>query len=490
MIKKVTILIAIFSCSITLSQDRIGSFENNLKTSQTFLRGSVPIVNNRNGDISMFLFDSQKVYGYLLNNKFEKIAELNSENRRRKYKALIGSSISKDNTYRLFMSNEKYTKFGYVDFSYNKKESVFKELDLKLEDEKYLETITLDNKFYLMTISKNTSKLNIYSFNDDASYKKDVIDFSNEMFINKERKKTVLYKMFLDSEVMATFMSPIKIEESNPNSIEVTSEKSKLYLRGNQLVFTFDNNKEYTQIISLDFETFDYKLRQIEKPFVPKQTKKQANSYISGDNLYTMVSTSEKFIFRVHAYESGELKKEYSTTVNDTISFKNSPIIQEGGMYDSYREMEKTKKYLRKITSGDLGIAVYKINGNHQIILGGKKEIKSNPGMMMMGGFGMIPIGTIGAISVSINPTFFAFNSYTNTKSTYIECLFDENFNHLEGEFERNVFDKIKIYKDLINKSNEVDKIDTVFKYDDYFVFGFYNSRSKTYNFRKFSDKL
>ena len=488
MIKKIIISITLFCCAYTYSQDRIGSFANSLKTSDTFLRGVVPIVNNQNGSISLFLFDSQKIYGYLLNNKFEKIGELKSDNRRRKYKALIGSSISNDNVYRLFMSNEKYTKFGYVDFSYDKQESKLKELDLKLDAEKYLETTVHDNKFFLMTITKKTSLLNIYSFDDEGNYKKEIVDFSKEIFLSESRKKVVLYNMFLGGNTLMSFISPTKIEENNPNSIEVTSEKSKLYLRGDQLVFTFDNNKEYTQIISLDLKTLNYSLRQIEKPFVPKNTKKKANSYINGDHFYTMTSTSEKFIFRAHDFKSGGLTKEYLTTVNDTISFKNSPIIQEGGVYDSYREMEKTRKYLRKITAGDLGISVYNINGNRQIILGGKKETKTNPGMMM-GGFGMIPIGTIGAVSFSINPTFFAFDSYVNTKSTYIECLFDENFNHLEGEFQKNVFDKIKDYKDLITNGDGGDMIDTVFRFDNNYIFGFYNARSKRYNLRKFTDK-
>jgi hypothetical protein len=489
MIRNFIVLIVLFFSTISYSQDRLGGFSNSLKTSDTFIRGAVPIVNSQNGDISFFLFDSTRIYGYLFNDNFEKIDEIKSDNRRRKYKSLIGSSISNDNVYKLFMSNENHTKFGYIDFSYSKKESKFKELDLKIDNEKYLETFVYDNKFFLMTITKKSSILNLYSFNNEGDYKKEIIDFSKEIFLNQSRKKVLLYNMFLDSKINLYFTPPTKIEENNPNPIEVTSARRKLYLRGDQLVFTFDNNKEYTQIISLNLKTRDYNLRQIEKPYIPKGTRKQANSYLNGDHFYTMVSTSEKFIFRAYEFKSGELKKEYLTTVNDTISFKNSPIIQEGGIYDSYREMEKTRKYLRKITAGDLGISVYNINGNNQIILGGKKEIQTNSGMMM-GGFGMMPIGSIGALSFSINPTFFAYNSYVNTKSTYIECLFDENFNHLQGEFQKNVFDKITDYKDTneIAPGVDVDKAETVFRYKDYYIFGFYNARTKRYKFRKFTD--
>ena len=39
------------------------------------------------------------------------------------------------------------------------------------------------------------------------------------------------------------------------------------------------------------------------------------------------------------------------------------------------------------------------------------------------------------------------YNSYSSSKTTYINCLFDENFNHLDGKLEENVFDKIKKFE-------------------------------------------
>src|SRR5690606_40152917 len=64
-----------------------------------------------------------------------------------------------------------------------------------------------------------------------------------------------------------------------------------------------------------------------------------------------------------------------------SISFKNTPIIQEGATavpFVNRRELEESSKYLRKITSGDLGITVLKQDNHFYITLGGYKEVNNS----------------------------------------------------------------------------------------------------------------
>tara|TARA_R110002072_G_scaffold134810_3_gene275826 strand:+ start:481 stop:729 length:249 start_codon:yes stop_codon:yes gene_type:complete len=82
---------------------------------------------------------------------------------------------------------------------------------------------------------------------------------------------------------------------------------------------------------------------------------------------------------------------------------------------------------------------------------------------------------------VFFNPAQIAFNSFTNNKTTRIESLLDSDFNHIHGEIEENAFDKMKDFK-----SNN--KGGTVFKYKDFFIKTRYNSFSKDFNFKKFTD--
>src|SRR5690606_15640921 len=109
---------------------------------------------------------------------------------------------------------------------------------------------------------------------------------------------------------------------------------------------------------------------------------------------------------------SGVLITDYFVKRDASISFKNTPIIQEGATavpFVNRRELEESSKYLRKITSGDLGITVLKQDNHFYITLGGYKEVNnSGGGMMMTGG-----VSTVGPTHVMVmNPTFYSYNAY------------------------------------------------------------------------------
>ncbi|MFK5959623.1 MAG: hypothetical protein QM495_12245 [Lutibacter sp.] len=489
MYKKLSLIFALSFTLISFGQEEIKGFKNYLKTSFTGIKEVIPIVNEKNNDISLFIVDATKIYGYLLNEQFEIINQLSSETRSRKYKTLIGNSISEGNDYRVYLANTKRTKFASINFSYNKQNSNFKEFSLESKDEKFIQTATYNNKFYLFSVIKNTSIIKIYSFDDEANYVVTKVDFSKDRFINRENKKALLYHLLTFSTGAYGLTKSVdihKIDKNSPNSIEVTSNFRKLYLNDSKIIFSFDQNKNFTQVIVIDLISFKKEVKRFKKPFNEIQSvSKKTNTYISENNIYIISSTNEKFTFIIQDFNTGSLIKEYSATVNDSITFKNTPIIQKGGAYDAYRELEKTRKFLRKITTGKIGISTYKINNNYQITLGSKLDQATGGMMMPMGGIGTIPIASVGNVSVFFNPTYFAYNSYSNTKSTYIKCLFDLEFNHVKGEIKENAFDKIKYFKE---KDHYFPKGKTVFKYKDYYILGNYFSGSKSYRLRKFED--
>nr|BFF39220.1 hypothetical protein BACY1_10250 [Tenacibaculum mesophilum] len=182
---------------------------------------------------------------------------------------------------------------------------------------------------------------------------------------------------------------------------------------------------------------------------------------------------------------TGNFIKEYAASKDEEILFKNSPIIQKGGFYNGYRELEKTKKFLRKITTGKIGVSVIKNKNSYLFTIGGYVEQRS-AAPMMMAGFGGIggPIASLGSVNVNLffNPTMFAYNSFTNTKSTQIECLFDTGFEHIKDtKIPRNIFDKIK------STPRKSDIAYTIFKYKDFYIRSDYTPSDKTYHLRKFT---
>ncbi len=464
--KLISLLFIGLSLSVS-SQEKIIEFYNSLKKTESVLEGVIPIVNQNNDEISIFIADTKKVYGYLLGSDFELKKKLGSDDRDRKYKIPIGNSLSTNNDYRVYLSNKKLNEFVSINFSYENNNSRITKLDLKLEDEMFVQTITYNNKFYLMTIVKDSSIINVYSFNDDAEYVKNIIDLSKEKFTNRKNKEISLYKLLSK----AGSNNSVKITENNPNSLGITTVLSKVYLIGNKVILSFDQNRDYTQIITIDLNTFENKYKKFTKPFNDtKPSLKNTNSFIKDDYIYIIGATKNKLTFLIKDFKTKTLVKEYSTRLNDLILFKNTPILAvSSNIYGIlYVESNKTKKYLKDLVAKDIGVSVYKINNLYQISLGCNEPLKLNAIQTLMG---------LNKIE--------AFSSYTNSKLVYIQGLFDANFNHVEGDVFKNVFDKI------INFKNERDysaKGKKVFKYKDFYIFGNYYYNSKKYILRKFKE--
>lgn len=455
----------------TFSQERVLSFKNDLKTSSSNIKDVIPVVNSETDEIAFFVADAKNVYGYKVDANFKVTEKITSEEKSRKYKVLIGSSASKEDSYRVFLTDKNQNSFAFINFSFKDGATSLQEFSIG-ENEEFLQTVNSKNQFYLIAGSKLENHLYIYTFDENGTPIKNNVDISALRFINSKGKNTNLLSLLITGDDLKKF------EENTPNSIELTSEETKMFVRESSIFITLDHHKMFTQVLEINLNTFKTDSFQFNKPSLGEKSKR-TNSYLNGDTIFTIAVTKDEFAVEILNFETGNLIKEYSANKDETITFKNTAIIQEGGMYDSYRELGKTNRFLRRISKGNSGISVRKVNNQYHLIIGGFIVQKSNGGMMMP--FGGIPIGSIGSATIFFNPTQIAFNSFANNKTTRIESLLDENFNHVEGEIKENAFDKMKDFK-----SNN--KGSTVFKYKDFYIKTEYMSFSKDFIFRKFTD--
>ncbi|PQJ79904.1 hypothetical protein [Polaribacter porphyrae] len=467
-----TLIILFFSIQV-FSQQTLLSFKNDLKTTSSNIKDVIPIVNEKNGEIVYILADAKNVYAYKINSKFEVVDRLTSEEKSRKFKILIGYDIDVNDDYTIFLTNKKKEKFLIVRFSFESKQVISKEFDIE-NTESFVQTTTINNQFYLLCSSKQKNELYAYTFKD-FNKKKNIISTDKLVFLDKLKKRKTANKMLIFSGEIRKF------EENIPNTIEITSSKYKMYERGHEVVFSFNTDDSFTQLLIIDLINFKASTKYFKNPLNKiKNTSKKGNSYLNGDNLFTFSVSKKEFSLKIFNFSSEEEIKTYSAVKEGVISFKNTPIIQEGGIYNNYRELEKTKKFLRKIYAGNIGVSVKKYNKFYHVTLGGYVVQRSNAGMMMP--FGGLPIASIGSATIFFNPAQIAFNSFGNNKATRIECLFDEEFNHKKGEIPENAFDKMQ---DFVSDS---DKGGTVFKYKDFYIKTEYRSFSKDLVFKKFKD--
>ncbi|WP_298502879.1 hypothetical protein [uncultured Maribacter sp.] len=491
-LKKVLFLSFLFLMTSNIhAQKRVAYLSDFLKSKNGYVDKTVSIIHPEKNDLSLFLIDGKRVYGYLMDENLKIKDSLDIEDKARKYKEIIGKSVFFNKDYTLFLTNKLRNKFATVSFSFETGDSEFNELKLDLTNQKFLQTAHYKNALYIITIGNNSSTLYLYKYENNLIPEKKVINLSKKAFKNVKGKQVFLYDLLIGGQGQFTLndkINLVKIQEDNPNSLEVTSNFSKMYIRDNKVVFTFDENKEYTQIVSVNLDTYESTRRTIEKPL--KRTlekKKRNNTFVYGKNIYTISATSRLVALHAKNYSSGEEYKNHWALVTDSIYFKNSEIVQTGGMYSNYRELKGpkgTKKFIRKINGGNLAISVYKNDTNYTVTYGGIQEINRGGGMMMMPmGMG-VPVANVGAVSFYVNPTAFAFEGYSTSRAVSIKALFDESFNHLNGEIPQNVFDKIKEYR----KENRVDtKGETIFKYNGRYVLGFYDSWKRKYELVMFN---
>ncbi|WP_028887369.1 hypothetical protein [Tenacibaculum ovolyticum] len=479
--KHLFILILGFIFGSLSAQNEIFNFKNSLKENSTDIKNVIPIVNKENGNLAYFIADAKNVYAYKFNENFVLQDKLSSEEKRRKFKTLIGYSISKNGSYSAFLTNKNKKKFLMVNFSFLKKKTTSKEFKLESNGEKFIQTASVKNNFYLISTKTGIDGLFIYEFNEKGTIKRNKIDLSHLKFTSRLGRKTKIVNLLSYSKKDIN-----KIDENSPNPIEIVADKEKMYVRKNKIIFTFDSNKSFSQVLIIDLNTFKATSKIFNKPLPEiKSIKKKTNSFILHNNIFVLASTKNELILDIIDYDSGKSKKKLTIFKEEPILFKNTPIIQEGGYYANYRELNKTKKFLRKINAGKIGISARKYNEKFQLTIGGH-TIQHNSGMMigsMIGGISTgIAIASLGNTTVFFNPTQFTFNATLNSKSTRIECLFDQNFNHINGEIDKNVFDKMQ--KDNENFTNDM----TVIKYKNYFIKGSYNKKMKMYTLKKYTD--
>ena len=483
---KKLLLLGVCVCCIQLltAQESLVEFENSLKNSNSSIKDVIPIINDDTNDIAVFFADAKNVYGYLFNDTFELQKKLLSPEKRRKYKVLIGSSILLDGSYRVFLTNKGHNRFSSMTLSFDKKEPQLHEFNLEDTNERFIQTITYKNKFYLLSAARRAPEdhaynegIYIYTFDDEGKPKRNTIDIRSFVFLDKKGNAISI------PSLVAPYANSIKkIENNVPNSIEVAASNRKMYTQDNKVILSFDNNKEFSQFLEINIETLEANKKSFEKPMKGiEKNRKKTNSYLNGDLLFMVAATKDNFTFQVHSFKTNSVIKKYNFSQEDTIHFKNTPIIQEGGMYDNLRELESSKKFLRKITAQKIGVSAIKVLDMYHLTIGGYVEQKSG-GMMPMGGFG-IPMASFGNVNMFFNPTMFAYGSMSNTKSTRIECLFDEDFDHLGGDIPENAFDKIDSFV-----SKEIGEGETIFSYKDYFIFLDYQPVSKNHVLRKFKE--
>ncbi|MDH3323468.1 MAG: hypothetical protein OEM04_10790, partial [Flavobacteriaceae bacterium] len=461
-------------------------------------RESLPIINYSTNEIAMFLLDKKRINGFLFDNEYKIITNYSSNKPDKKYSILLGYS-NYLNEYHLFFTNENKNKFITKSFDFTSSRSYTKSHDFKLKGEVYLETISYKNKFYLLTLKKMSSILKIYEFEGNKISRTEEIDLTSYKFSNSTRSK--LFDVLDQSVPFKMILSIQKMDNRNPNPLDLTANINKIYCYNDKLFITLDRDIEDTKLISIDLANFRNTFHTYSKGKIACDdfVNTKSNSYLADNLLYQIIGCKHELYFSVLNLTSDILIKEFRVKRDDQITFRNTPLTEVGSSSiftnSKEKELENTKQLLRKIASSHIGITAYESQENFEITVGGVKGTSGGDGGggggsggMMMTSPGMSISSSHGNFNIAptynYNTTMYGYRNYRNTRATYFKTLVEKNnFNRINGDILDNAFDKIKKFEDQYE--NDLYST-TIFRIDDYYVFGHYDKKEKKYYLRKF----
>ncbi|MBK0369451.1 hypothetical protein [Flavobacterium agrisoli] len=481
----------VFSTSISaLAQEIVNETPVKLDKNRSVFQ----IVNNSKKETTLFVSDDKKVNAILLNNQIQITDSLSTARPdSKKFPSMVGYNCSTDNA-QIFWSSKDYSEIKTQLFDFANKKIDVKSLTLSFKDETILEKISTADAFFIVTIQKNSSILKIHNIDNLGNYSSNIVDASSFRFFDSNYKQATLYNVFKQSFLPSE--APFSLEFINaetPTSLDISSKKRKCYIDNGQLFITLDTNKNLTQLLTINLNTYTLTEKTIKKPFIvvdnnATNLSTDSNSFLFNQKLYQMKSSATEFVFEIKDLDGNSLK-EYRVNENDVIDFKNSEISQEGSGIsgNSKKTLEKTSQFIRKLNNLNPGISCYLQGENTLVTLGSISEVKGMSTAQAIGG----QFGLIGALAASMidyyNPTMASFNAYANRKVVKVDCLFDQQNNHVKSDLKPLAFDKIRTF---FEDNDDVKKVsmETLFKMNDFYYLGYYLDKEKKYVIRKFAD--
>lgn len=490
--KKTLLLSVLLVSSIKLYSQKV-VFEKDIHLT-SFIdnkREAFPVVNSEKNEMALFLIDNKVINSLLIDENFELVNSFTIDRPVGITQEILGHSADSYG-YHLFFTNGRKTKFytRSIDISGNNYQG--RHQDIKLKGEKFLESVSYKNKFYLLTVKKRSSVLKLYVFEGNKLQRTEIFDFSAHRFSETEFPE-LFYALQDGISLGKTNFSVQKIDINNPNPLDIASKANKIYYYDNKLFLTIDNGHLVTKIVTIDLQDFTSSVKFYEQgnPVCDRILIK-SNSYLYNDILYQITGCKDELYYSVLDMRSGTLLKDFTIYREEEIPFKNTPLIQEGGttifVQGETRELNKTKQILRKITASDVGISVYPVQNRLELTVGGYKEVNTGGGgaPMMMPRSISTPYGSASVPTYHYNPTMYGFSKYANTRTVYFKSLLDEStYDHVPGEIKYNAYDRIKAYQEKIR--NEINT-ETIFKVGDMYIFGYYKRGDKKYYLRGFDD--
>jgi hypothetical protein len=333
---------------------------------------------------------------------------------------------------------------------------------------------------------KGTSNLVIKTIDFEGKINNHVLNFDDYKLVNYYNKPTNLYKSI--GSLYGTFeMKNFSVIDSKTNvSLIEAANKTKIYVRPQELFITFDISKSVTQILNINLKKFIGSIKQIPKPIlgmtVESETIVESNSFLIDDKIFQFKLTPELEIITVKNFEGKLLNTYYLNAEKETRNKSDLYKIISPTEIE-VQKLKNSKDFLDRSSKLGYGSGIYctRIDNNYLITFGSVSNIQKS------GAIAMFPVfGLTGALSLLIYEKTAPknFSIYKNRYAVFASLKIDEDI----SSFFNQVIDfKNSDLDEFISKTKKISNF-TISKKGDNQILGYYNLNTNTYNFKEFKN--
>jgi len=449
--KKLLLLFLLVYKSVLFAQTKLTSFPLDLKKTDE----NIQILNAENKqthDVFVFASSSQNITilkynsALFLTNQFTFPKTLN--------KLLIGYSFGEDGNPYLYWASEDFKNIIAVKYSLENKSVKMLKFDFPLTPQFIVTSFQENNEFYILSKYEDQQVLIVYAFKNGIVEKKE-FDFSSFDFHNTNGQLMTFNKIVDENPIE-------KIDTDDFTPLEKSTQKSKIYFKNNHLILTLDYNTKKTHVFDLDLENHAIKEKNYMQPLIDK-SRNLSNSYLLDNKLYQINANKYVIVVEIKDYDSGQILKSVNTLKNDTINFKNSPLYL---LSDNRKpvEIKKTSDFLNRLSFLNIGLSAFKNSQNTFITIGGSPKEEEY----------YISFGNVN------------LSQMYNAQSVYFESVVNNKFEFIQQPQLPFAIDNIYYFLSLQKKA----AFPNIFKFQDYYILGYYDYTDKQYIMRKFYDGL
>lgn len=481
LMKTILNIFTLFISITVLSQQKVADFNaDNTKEKNLFS------VLDDKGRVVLFMAEKNKLTGIQFDDSFQITDSISIPFNPKELKKMVASH-PKQNQILIYWLTKNKNELYVQQFDFENKKVTANTIIVDPGKEKIVANFTNNNFFYVVTFTKNESTINVYKTDGNLVEKK-VIDCSKFRFVNSSNQKVNLWNLYDENSGTVYYSGFESISDASQTSLVKSTSIKKAYIRDQEVIFSFDNSTSYTQLLKVDLKNFtatQKEYAQLSYGFnetnngLPNSNIEMSNSFIINNKLIQVKNNAKSLSFQIVDFDGNVITKNVVKPDED-FGFNTSPMYLEEGSFKKRKELDSSKKLLRKIYYLNLSVTGYYHDGKYNLTLGGVSYPQQNS--FSFGMFGLI--GALIDVAINHNNTISNINSYSNKNVVYINAMFDEDFNSLPNNPNTLALEKLRLFVE------ENDKFinPTIFDKDSKIYYVGFNKESKKYGIYVFEN--